>query len=114
MSRSIDLYSYDYEKLLNKVIEHCNTDNKELAEKILLACGNKIADRYILLNQEFWEDYSCYYNVASVLDNVFNVEDSFGEIFCTFRNSPADRQGLISAISRDGIYREIGLREEKL
>jgi hypothetical protein len=42
MGRSIDLYSYDYEKLVNKTLEVCETQDRELVEKVLLSCGNKI------------------------------------------------------------------------
>jgi hypothetical protein len=99
MGRSIDLYSYDYEKLINKTLEVCKTDNRELVEKVLLTCGSKIGDRYVILNQEMWEDCSCYYNVANALDKIFNVDDSFGEIFCTWKDdNKLDKQELIQAI----------------
>lgn len=98
MGRSIDLYSYDYEKLLNRTLEVCNTNDRDLVEKILLSCGNKIADRYIILNQEFWEDCSCYYNVARALEKVFKVDDVFGEVFCTWKDNDVDKKELVQAM----------------
>jgi hypothetical protein len=109
MGRSIDLYSYDYEKLLNKTLEVCKTDNRELVEKILLSCGNKIADRYIILNQEFWESCSCYYNVSSTLERIFKINNVFGEVFCTINDDETDRKELIQAMEMYEIEDVIGM-----
>lgn len=111
MGQSIDLYSYNYEKLVNKTLEVCKTDNKKVVEDILLACGNKIGNKYIILNQELWEDSSCYYNVAIVLEHVFNTEDVFGKVFCTFDDDELEREDLISAIDKYEIYSNIGIDE---
>lgn len=113
MGRSIDLYSYDYEKLVNKTLDVCKTDNRELVEKILLSFGNKIADRYILLNQELWDDYSCYYNVASILNKVFKVEDVFGDIFCSFNREEVDKKDLIAAMDKDTVLDNLGIGIEE-
>lgn len=99
MGRSIDLYSYDYEKLTNKIMTICNTKDRELVEKVLLTCGNKIGDKYIILNQEYWEGYSCYYNVATALERIFKVDGVFGKVFCTFKDNETDKQDLIQAIA---------------
>ena len=109
MGRSIDLYSYDYNKLKTKIADYCKTDNLELIEKVLSSCGNKMGDRYIILNQEFWEDASCYYNVANILDKIFKVDDTFGNVFCTFDDSETDRQELISAIEIYEVKEELNL-----
>lgn len=110
MGMSIDLYSYDYEKLKNKTLDYCKTDNVELVEKILSSCGSKIADRYIILNQECWEDSSCFYNVSRTLDRVFKVEDSFGEIFCTYVNGNIlDKVELVRAMDIYDISETIGI-----
>ena len=109
MGRSIDLYSYNYNKLTNKILKVCETSDKELVEKILLSCGTKIADRYIILNQEFWEGSSCYYNVATVLERMFDVGDVFGEVFCSFDNSETDQKEIVSAMEIYEIEEEIGI-----
>lgn len=109
MGRSIDLYSYDYDKLVNKILEVCKTDDQKLVEKILGACGNKICDRYVILNQEMWDDSSCYYNVARVLEKIFKAEDVFGEVFCTFKLDDLDKEYLINSIYVDEVYEIIGI-----
>lgn len=110
MGKSIDLYSYDYNKLLNRILEVCKTNDKELVEKILLSCGTKIADRYIILNQELWDDCSCYYNVATSLERIFNIEDVFGEVFCCLDNSKTDKQELVSAMYIWSISEELDIK----
>ena len=106
MSMSVDLYSYNFEKLINKILTFCKTDDKELVEKVLLSCGNKIGDKYIILNQELWEEYNCYYNVARVLEKIFHVEDVFGNVFCTWKDNEVDKEDLVQAkeinFSEDG------------
>ena len=62
---------------------------------ILEQCGNKIGDRYIILNQEFWEDCSCYYTVSRVIDWVFKTKDS-STVFCNSNDNICDRKYLIN------------------
>lgn len=114
MGTSIDLYSYDYEKLVNKTMKVCKTEDRNLVEKILLNCGNKIADKYVILNQEFWDGYSCYYNVARVLEKVFDVEDEdvFSEVFCWDSKNEVNKQELISSVELYQIAEDIGVETD--
>ena len=110
MGQSIDLYSYNYDKLQNKILGYCRTDDKELVNKILLACGNKIVDRYIILNQEIWNGRSCYCNVAHILDEVFKVDDIFGYIFCDYKDTDLDCMNLISSKDYNEVMKELDLK----
>lgn len=99
LSISVDLYSYNYEKLVNRTLEVCKTDNRQLVEAILLQFGSKVDSKYVILNCDYYEEYSCYYNVSEVLDKVFKVDDTFSEIFCTYyfdNNNALDETTLIS------------------
>jgi hypothetical protein len=109
MGRSIDLYSYDYEKLVNKILKICNTEDRELVKNVLLSCGNKIADRYIILNQELWENCSCYYNVSRVLSRIFKIDDVFGKVFCVCYNTDVDEKTLINTKEIYEIEDELGI-----
>ena len=51
MGKCMNLYSYDYNKLINKIKEFCKTDNIYKIEEILNYFGNKIGDKYIILDQ---------------------------------------------------------------
>ena len=72
MNKCMDLYSYDYNKLINKIKEFCKTDNIHKIEEIFNYFGNKIGDRYIILDQELYEDENCYNNICRIIDKVFN------------------------------------------
>ena len=104
--------SYDYQKLQIKILDYCKTEDVELVDKILLSCGTKISDRYIILNQELWDDCSCYYNVANVLEKVFHVDDVFGYVFCSMNDEDTDREELVSAMETNEIMDELGLNME--
>ena len=113
MGRSIDLYSYDYDKLKVKILDFCKTEDAELVEKILLICGSKVADRYILLNQELYEDCSCYFNVSTVLEKIFKVDDVFGKVFCAYPNKIADSKELCSSVEMCEIEDTLGIEFEE-
>lgn len=108
MSVSIEVKSYNYDELVNGIMGLCKTDNKELVEKILLAGGDHIGDRYLILNNEYWEEFDSYYNVSSVLDEVFDVEDVFGNCFCTFHDK-YDEKGAVPSVSKEEIKQACGL-----
>ncbi|ECW8281592.1 hypothetical protein KX878_002749 [Listeria monocytogenes] len=84
MGISIDLHSYDYEALVEGIQSYTKAENTEVIRKILLIGGNVIGDKYIILNNELWEDNSSYYNVPNALERLYKVDDVFGKIFCTF------------------------------
>lgn len=97
MSKCVELYSYNYNKLLNGIMEYCKTDNEDLVEDILLSCGEKIDYRYIILNNEHCEDYSCYYNLSNIINRIFNVDDSFEKIICNYDNK-FEQKELINSV----------------
>jgi len=86
MGRSIDIHSYDYEPLVKGIKEYVSATDTEDIKTILLVGGNVVGEKYIILNNELWDEYSPYYNIADALDKFFKVEDVFGEIFCTLDN----------------------------
>lgn len=107
MGVNIDIHSYDYNELVDGIQKYTRTKDIKLIKYVLEQCGSHIGDRYIILNQELWEDYSAYYNVASVIDELFNVDDSFSEIFCTFDNKFSHEQLLSESDSVDDIIYQV-------
>lgn len=97
MGMSVDLYSYDFNQLVSGIANFVKTDDKEKIEKILLVGGNKIDNRYVILSNDFFEDFDPYMNIPSAIDRYFDVEDTFGECFCTFDNKYGFTE-LISAV----------------
>lgn len=103
MGVSIDLYSYDYEALLEGIQSYTKAENTEVIRKILLIGGNVVGDKYIILNNELWEDNSSYYNVPNALERLYKVDDVFGKIFCTFdelKTSILKRLGNVDSVNR--------------
>lgn len=84
MGVSVDLYSYDYELLVNGIRDYVGASDTDVINGILALGGSVIGDKYILLNNELWDGCSPYYNVAQALENYYNAEDVFGKIFCTY------------------------------
>lgn len=112
MGRSVEIHSYDYNELVNEILNVCNTDNKALVEKILLLGGEKVGDKYILLNNEFWEEYNSYYNIPTALEKIFKVDDVFGKVFCAYPNKIADSKELCSSVEMYEIEDALGIKFE--
>lgn len=98
MGRYINLYSYDYNTLLNRLKEFCNTEDVELLKYILLSCGNVIGDKYIILNQELKESENPYSIVANMIDKYLGTDDCFGNVFCSINKSI--RNEIIGAVTK--------------
>ncbi len=109
MGYSVDLYGFNRNNLKQNILDKCkiepNEQNCKMLDFILDSFGSTIGDTYILLNNEFWEEYDCYYNISIVIDKVFNVEHSFG---CFLNNET--RENLISGVLEYDVLEEI---EEK-
>jgi hypothetical protein len=98
-----------YNKLVNEILKVCNTNDKTLVEKVLLLGGEKVGDRYILLNNECWEEYNSYYNIPTALEKIFKVDDVFGKVFCTYPNNIADSKELCSSVEMYDIENALGI-----
>lgn len=84
MSRSVDLYSYDYKELVEGIKEYVHEEDTTLIEKAMNECGNVIGDKFVILSNEYAEDYSPMENMATAINYLYGVEDTFGEILLTF------------------------------
>lgn len=89
MGICVDLYKYDKQKLINEILRVGKIEEKEenliLINFILDCFGDTIGEKYILLNNEFWQNGNCYYNISTVFEKVFNIPDEndfFGNVFC--------------------------------
>ncbi|MDT2640661.1 hypothetical protein P7D31_11085 [Enterococcus dongliensis] len=112
MGRSIDLYSYDYEPLVEGIKEYVSADNTEVIRKILSVGGSVIGDKYIILNNELWDECSPYYNVAGALEDYFKAEDVFGEIFCTLDHKFGRKELINACDPPEEILFELNMSEE--
>ena len=103
MGISIDLHVYDYDVLAKALIEKGATE--PLLGKILEKCGYHLGGKYLLLNNEYYDGYSPYYNVAELVDCAFGIEDSFD----VFLNITQDRNG-INSVDKEEVAEELGIK----
>lgn len=75
MSMSVDLYKLNYKGFVDKLMENPKINNRELLEKIILEFGNKVGEDLIILENEFWEDGICTWNMFTMIEEVFELED---------------------------------------
>lgn len=102
MGTSIDLYKYDYDTLVKTLVAEKGISDVAMLEKILLKFGEKIGTCYILLNNEYYEDYNSFYSCSSLIDNYFKVEDSF-DIFLGLRKEVNCNQNTYEVAEELGI-----------
>ena len=75
---AIDVKIYKWESLcLALIAKGVPEAERPKLESILKECGSVSGETYVLLNNEYYGDYNPFYNVATLIDSAFNVEDSF-------------------------------------
>lgn len=110
MGMSIDLHSYDAEKLIGSIANYFGTSDVEKIREIMACCGEFISDRYLLLNNELWEDYNAYYQISEVLESAFGSEekqDVFSKCICYSKGS--DHKEICVGKEIDEIYESLGI-----
>lgn len=105
MSISVDLYKLNYKKFVDKLMENQKINNRELLEKIILEFGNKVGKDLIILDNEFWEDGICSWNMFTMIEEVFELEDDeyISDVFYELQ------KGLIKYKEIDDAYENLGL-----
>lgn len=105
MSISVDLYKLNYKRFVDKLMENQKINNRELLEKIILEFGNKVGKDLIILENEFWEDGICTWNMFAMIEEVFELEDDeyISDVFYELR------KGLINYKEIDDVYENLGL-----
>lgn len=109
MSMSIDLYKLNYKKFVDKLMENPKINDRELLEKIILEFGNKIGEDLIILENEFWEDGICTWNMFAMITEVFELEedDYVDIVFSKLQKS------LIEYKEIDDAYDNLGLERNR-
>ena len=106
MSMSVDLYKLNYKKFVDKLMENPKINDRELLEKIILEFGNKIGEDLVILENEFWEDGICTWNMKNMITEVFNLQDDCEYVSNIFYNL---KQDLINYKEIDKAYENLGL-----
>ena len=109
MSMSVDLYKLNYKKFVDKLMENPKINDRELLEKIILEFGNKIGEDLVILENEFWEDGICTWNMFAMITEVFELEedDYVDIVFSKLQKS------LIEYKEIDDAYENLGLERNR-
>lgn len=109
MSTSVDLYKLNYKEFVDELMKNSKINNRELLEKIILEFGNKVGEDLIILENEFWEDGICTWNMFEMIQEVFELEDLeddeyISDVFYELRKT------LISYKEIDEAFENLGLK----
>lgn len=107
MSTSVDLYKLNYKEFVDELMKNPKINNRELLEKIILEFGNKVGEDLIILENEFWEDGICTWNMQNMITEVFNLQDDCKYVDNIFYNLEQD---LINYKEIDEAYENLGLK----
>lgn len=107
MSMSVDLYKLNYKEFVDELMKNPNINNRELLEKIILEFGNKVGEDLIILENEFWEDGICTWNMQNMITKVFNLQDDCEYVDNIFYNLEQD---LINYKEIYDAYENLGLK----
>jgi len=107
MGISIDLHIYDAAKLQTK-LKKWGAKDDQLSRKILEACGTFAGDRYFLLDNEYSDGCSPYYNIATLFNAAFKKDDSF-KIFLDSNN----KQYGINCVDEQEVAEDLGINLEE-
>ncbi len=108
MSISIDLEKVNYKDFIDKLMENSKINNKELLEKIILEFGNKIGEDLVILENEYYEDGICTWNMWNMITEVFKLEDDdyVSDVYYELRKR------LISYKEIEDAYENLGIERE--
>ena len=104
MGYDIEVYKYNLKELKKSFMELPEVNDEDLLTKIMLEFGEVIGDSYIILDNEYYEDGDCFYNLPNMIDKVFNTEDSFDVLL-------KQRESLLSYKQLCDAYDNLGLEE---
>ena len=107
---SVDLYKLNYKKFVDKLMENPKINDRELLEKIILEFGNKIGEDLVILENEFWEDGICTWNMTNMITEVFNLQDDCEYVDNILYNLEQD---LIKYKEIDEAYENLGLERNR-
>ena len=104
MGIDIEVYKYKYKELKKSFMELPGVNDEDLLTKIMLEFGEVIGDYYIVLDNDYYEDGDCFYNLSNMIDGVFKTENSFDVLL-------EQRESLLSYKELYEAYENLGLEE---
>ena len=104
MGYDIEVYKYKFKELKKSFMKLPKVNDEDLLTKIMLEFGEVIGDYYIILDNDYWEDGDCFYNLSNMIDKVFKIEDSFDVLL-------EQRESMVSYKELYEAYDNLGLEE---
>ena len=78
MARSV-VYKFNFNELVNTLVAKLKIDSTQKLQKILLSCGEKLGEYYVILSNEYKEDYDPFFVVCRLIDRAFNITDELDD-----------------------------------
>lgn len=116
MGINIDLHVYDAAALTAALEAKGAVGKDGLLRRIMEKCGLFVGDRYLLLNNEYYDGHSPYYQLAKLIDSAFEVRESFHVILeLTYdRKGAPFHESVVNHVDAGEVAEELGivLKEE--
>lgn len=74
MGTVVKLYSFDYNGFVRLIQEYFNVKDIAVIEDVLALSGNKVGDKYIILDNEFLGEDNAYYGLDRDLEKAFGKQ----------------------------------------
>ena len=79
MSMSVDVLLFDWDIIVDQIVNH-DCDDRDAVEEVLLLYGEKICDKYVIvINEHLVEDG--FSLVCNAIDSLFDVDNIFDVIY---------------------------------
>lgn len=109
MGRSVDLYYYQASGLLHALGEWSEGDNEQFLREILAECGTFRDDVYIVVDNEFYNDYNPFWALLEVLSAAFPHKKIRKDVYDIFRDG---REWGITSADKQDIAGRLGITLE--
>ena len=76
MGMNVTVYQFDLEVLLNDLVKK-GVPSKDIALSGLREFGTVFGNSYLILQNDFWEKYNSYFEVAEFFDRAYGCAESF-------------------------------------
>lgn len=90
MGVSIELRIGNFNKIVEELTNKIGKNDIEMLEKILLQFGERIDDNYLLLNNEYWDEFNSYYGIAELIDRYYGIKNSFDVFLYNMKEANAN------------------------
>ena len=74
MSMSVDIHWYNKGRLIQR-LQEAGVKDLELLNKIMDACGITLGEYFVLVCNEYNEDYNMYYSFIDLINNAFGFKE---------------------------------------